>query len=325
MPISTMRKSLATLLSAAAIATVTANIAFAQDYPVKPIHMLTNSSGGSSDFVARLVAQGISGPLGQQVVMENRSGATIAGDIASKSPADGYTLVYWGSTFWTLPLMRKNMPYDTLRDFVPVVMTVTEPLILVVHPSLPVKSARDLIALAKARPCALNYASGGTGSSNHLAAELFKSMAGIKVVGVQYKGSGAGLIGLMSGQVQVMFTATAAVMPHTKSGRLRALAVTTAQPSELVPGLPTVAATGLPGYETSQKAGIFAPIKTPAAIVNRLNREVVQFLDKPEVKKQLLNQGVEVVASTPEEFATRIRSEVARMDKVIREADIHAD
>ncbi len=299
-----------------------ANLVFGQDYPTKPIRVFTSAPGGSSDFVARLVAQGISPPLGQQVIIENRTGATTGGDIVSKAPADGYTLIYWGSTFWTLPLMRQSVPYDPVRDFSPITLSIMEPLLLVVHPSLPVKSAKELITLAKARPGELNYASGGAGSSNHLAAELFKSMAGTNIVNVPYKGSGGAVLALVGGEVQLMFSTTGAVIPHVKSGKLRALAVTSARPSALVPGLPTVAAAGLPAYEASQKAGMLAPAKTPPAIVNRLNHEVVAFLNKADVKERFVSHGVEVVASSPDEFAATMKSEMLRMGKVIKDANI---
>ena len=294
----------------------------AQDYPVKPIRVYTSAPGGSSDFVARLVAQGISAPLGQQVIIENRTGATTGGDIVSKAPADGYTLIYWGSTLWTLPLLRQSVPYDIARDFAPVTMSILEPLLLVVHPSLPIKSPKELVALARTRPGDLNYASGGAGSSNHLAAELFKSMAGANIVNISYKGSGGAVIALVGGEVQMMFSTTGAVMAHVKTGRLRALAVTSAKPSALVPGLPTVAAAGLAGYEASQKAGLLAPAKTPVPVINRLNHEVVLFLNKSDVKERFLSHGVEVVANSPEEFAATIKSEMARMGKVIKDANI---
>ena len=295
---------------------------FSQDYPVKPIRIFTSAPGGSSDFVARLVAQGISPSLGQPVIIENRTGATTGGDIVSKAPADGYTLIYWGSTLWILPLMRKSVPYDPVKDFSPVTMSITEPLMLVVHPSLPVKSAKELIALAKARPGELNYGSGGVGSSNHLAAELFKAMAGVNITTVQYRGSGGAIAALISGEVQLMVSTTGAGLPHVKSGKLRTLAVTSAKPSALVPGMPTVAAAGLPGYEASQKAGLLAPAKTSTAIISRLNQEVVAFLNKPDVKERFVSHGVEVVASSPDEFAAMMKSEMARLGKVIKDANI---
>ena len=307
------------------VALLCGSTAGAQDYPLKPIRVITSAQGGSSDFVARLIAQGISPALGQQVLIDNRTGATTGGDIVSKSPADGYTLIYWGSTFWTLPLMRKSVPYDPVKDFAPITMSITEPLMLVVHPSLPVKSTRELIALAKSRPGDLNYASGGVGSSNHLAAELFKSMADLRIATVQYRGSGGAVTALLGGEVQLMFSTTAAVAPHIKSGRLRPLAVTSTKPSALAPALPTISASGISGYEASQRAGLLAPAKTSPNIIRRLHQEVIAVLNKPDVKERFISHGVEILASTPDEFASMMKSEMTRMDKVIKDAGIRDD
>ena len=318
------RRTFAVLLPAVAMLFVVST-GLTQDYPVKPIRMVTSAPGGSSDFVARTIAQGIAAPLGQQVVVENRTGATTGGELVARAAPDGHTLLYWGSTLWALPLMRSSVPYDTLADFAPISLTIVEPLVLVIHPSLPIRSLKELIALAKARPGQLNYASGGVGSSNHLAAEFFKAMAGVNIVSVPYKGTGGAVPALMAGEVQLMFTTAAAVTPLMSSGRLRALAVTTAEPSALFPGLPTLADSGLPGYEAAQQAGMLAPAKTPRAIINRLNQEVVQLLRRRDVGERLLSHGVEVVASSPEGFASKLRSEIARMGKLIKDAGIHED
>lgn len=293
-----------------------------EPYPNRPIRIVTSDAGGGSDIVVRIIAQAVSGPLGQQVVVDNRGGGVIAGEIVSKAAPDGYTLIYYGSTLWLLPLMRKNVPYDTVKDFSPITLAVTSPNVLVVHPSVTAKSVKELITLAKTRPGELNYASAATGTIPHLAAELFKSMAGVDLVRIVYKGTGAALNDLLGGQVQVMFATAVSAAPHVKSGRLRALAMTSAQPSAAFPELPTIAASGLPGYEAVQVSGLFARAKTPTAIIKRLNEEIVRVLYKADVKEKLFNTGVEVVGSSPEQFAAKIKSEMARMGKVIKDAGI---
>jgi tripartite-type tricarboxylate transporter receptor subunit TctC len=290
----------------------------AQPYPSKPVRIVTTEPGSGNDLVARLIAAGLSGNLGQQVIVDNRG--ILAGEIVAKAPPDGYTLLAYGSPFWLAPFIRNNVGYDPVRDFAAVTLSASSPNILVVHPSLPVNSVRELIALAKARPGELNYGSSSTGATPHLAAELFKSMAGVNIMRVPYKGSGAALNDLIGGQVQLMFPNAGAATPHVKSGRLRALAVTTAQPSVLAPGLPTMAASGLPGYESVSPFGIFAPAGTPAVIINRLNQEIVRVLITAEVKERLYNVGVEVVGGSPEQLMVTMKSEMAMWGKVIRDA-----
>ncbi len=307
---------------AVVMAIAVAMTASAQNYPVKPIRIVTAQAGGAQDLGARLMAAGITPNLGQQIVVENRSGGTIGGEIVAKAPADGYTLIYSGSIFWTLPLMRKVPPYDVLRDFTPITLATREPLLVVVHPSLPVKSIKDLIALAKARPGQLNYGTGGIGSTNHLSAELFNAMTGVKVIGVQYRGVGAAIIALTAGEVQMMIATSMA--PYIKSGRLKAVAITTAKASPLYPGLPPVSAT-IPGFEASQKAGMFAPAKTPPAIIARLNHELVAFLNKPDIKAKFFADGAEAVGSTPEELGEAVRAEMQRLGKVIKDAGISVE
>ena len=291
----------------------------AQDYPSKPIRIVTSAAGGGSDFTARQVAQGISGPLGQPVIVDNRAGGIIAAEVVAKSPPDGYTLTMQGA-LWIVPLLAKA-PYE-VSDFAPIVQTERIVNIVAVHPSVPVKSVKDLIALAKARPGELNYASVSIGGSTHLAVELFKSMAGTNIVHVPYKGAQAAVPALMSGEVQMMIFDAGVLAPHVKSGKLRALAVTSAQPSTLLPTLPTVAASGLPGYESGAMAGLFAPAKTPKAIIDRLNLEIVRALNRPDVKERFLTAGLEIVGSTPEEFAAAIKADTARLTKVIKDAGI---
>lgn len=297
-----------------------------QDFPQKPVRIVASEPGGAGDFAARLIAQGIAGGLGQQVIVENRAGAggAIAADLVAKAPADGYTLLFYASNIWLLPFMR-NVSYDPVRDFSPITLAVKAPNLLVVHPSLPVKSVKELIALAKARPGELNYGTGGTGSSNHLGAELFKALAGVNIVRITYKGAAPALNDVIAGHVQVMFPTTAAGAPHVKTGRLKALAVTTAQPSALAPGLPTIAAAGLPGYESAAMFGMFAPTGTRDTIIQRLSQEIVRVLTREEVKEKFFNAGVETVASSPAQLAAIMKSDMARMGKVIKDAGIRGE
>ena len=297
-----------------------AGVVSGQDYPTKPIRIAVSAPGSGSDFTARIVAQ-ISGSLGQPVVMEYRGAGILTADYVSKAPPDGYTLIVSGPVFWIAPLMLKT-PYDTVRDFSPISLIVREVSVFALHPSVPVKSVKELIALAKARPGELNYASSGTGSNTHLAAELFKSMAGVNIVHVPYMGTSPAITSLISGETQLYITDTGLVAPHVKSGKLRALAVTSAAPSALAPGLPTVAASGVPGYEAVAMTGIWAPAKTPGAIIARLNQEIVRVLNLPDVKEKFLNAGAEVVGSSPEQLAATIKSEIAKISKVIKDAGI---
>ena len=295
-----------------------------QDYPNKPIRIVTGGIGGGADYVARLIAQGITGGMGQQVVVDNRPNGVMPGQIVSRAPADGYTLLVAGSSLWIGPLMG-SAPYDPIKDFSPVILATIAPTILVSYPPLPVKSARELIVLAKAKPGELNYFSAATGSSTHLAMELFTAMAGVNIVRVPYKSGAQGLVDLMSGQVQLTFATAGAAGPHIKSGKLRALAITSAKPSVLVPGVPPVATSGLPDYESITMLGVLAPVNTPAMLVTRLNNEIARFLGNRESSLKLLNAGVEAVNSSPEEFALKIKSEMVRMGKVIKDAGIRAE
>jgi len=294
-----------------------------QDYPSKPIRLGASAPGGGTDFTARLVAQGIAGPLGQQVIVENRGSPILSGEYVAKAAPDGYTLLVAGSATWIRPLFVK-LPWDPVRDFLPITMVERSPNVVAVHPSMPVKSIKELIALAKARPGELNFGSVASGGPDHLAAELLKSMTGIKISHVPYKGIAPALQALLSGEVQLTFGSIASVMPHVKSGRLRALAVTSAEPSALLPGLPPVAAT-VPGFEVVPVTGMWAPAKTPAAIINRLNQEIVRFLRTPEAKEKFLSAGIEPVGNSPEEFTAIIKSEMAIMSKVIKDAGIKTE
>lgn len=298
-----------------------ARIAYGQDYPVRSVRIITSGSGGGSDLISRFVAQGIAGGLGQPVIVDNRGSGAVAPLVAQAAP-DGYTLLGSPGSLWLAPFLGK-VSYDPLRDFAPISLTNRTPTVLAVHPVLPVRSVKELIALAKSRPGALNYASGGNGTTSHLAGELFKSMAGVDIVRIVYKTQVSA--DLLSGEVQVVFGSAGAVTPHAKSGRLRALAITSPQPSVLVPGLPTVAASGLPGFEMGTIFGIFAPAKTPEPVVKRLNQEIVRFIHTPEARERLISFGVEPVGSSPEELTATMKSEMTRLGKVIVSAGITAD
>ena len=302
-----------------------AGLACAQNYPNKPVRIVTAGVGGGSDFAARLIAQGISPGLGQQVIVENRPSGVIPGETVAKAVPDGYTLLVSSSVLWLEPLLQGHAPYDAVRDFSPVTLAAKSPNILVVHPSLPVRSVKELIALAKAKPGQLNYAAGATGSSDHLAAELFKAMAGVDIVRVSYKTAATRMADLVGGHVQLSFGSGGTVAAQVKAGRLRALAVTSAQPSALLPDLPTVAASGVPGYEAIQILGVFAPAKTPAPLVSRLHREIVQALAHAGLKQKFLNSGVETVGSSPEQFAAVIQSDMAKWGKLVKTAGIRTE
>ena len=301
-----------------------ASVVSGQNYPNRTIRIVTAEPGGFIDFASRLIAPVLTRSLGQPVIVENRS-TIIATETVAKASPDGYTLLVAGSTTWILPYMRDHVPWDPVRDFSPITLLGGSPIVLAVHPSVPVKSVTELIALARSRPGELNYVVGSNGTPAHLAAELFKTMAGINMVLIPYKGLGAAITALLSNEVQLGFASAGAVASHFKSGRLRVLAVTSAQPSELLPGLPTVAASGLLGYEAGTLFAMFAPAKTPAAIINRLNQETVRFLKTPEAKERFLNSGVEVVGSTPGQLAVAFKSDMAKMGKVIKDAGIRAE
>ena len=294
----------------------------AQDFPLRPLRLVASEAGGGGDFAARLIAQGLAGILGQPVVVENHGGGVIAGELVARAPADGHTLLLYGNTFWLLPLMRRTVPYDPLRDFAPVSLAARATNILVVQPSLPAKSVAELVALAKSNPGTLNYGSAAAGTINHLAAELFKYMAGIDLVRVPYRGTASVLNALLSGQVQLMFATSASVTPHVRAGRLRALAVTSLERSVLFPDLPTMAAAGLPGFESVSLHGVFAPANTPASVVNLLNGAIIRVLARNDVRERFLASGVETVAGPPADLTAAMKNEIARMGKVIRSAGI---
>ncbi len=321
-------------LSLFAAAVCCANCAFvhaqtATGFPSKPIRLIVpQGAGGQNDIQARLIAQKISDAFGQPVVVDNRPGAAgaIGFEISVKAPADGYTLLLGSiSTLAVLPSMPNKPKYDVLKDFAPVTLISTSPYVLVVHPSVQAQSVKELVTLAKARPGALTYASSGTGSGLHLATELFKSKAGIDMVHVPYKGSGPATIELVAGQVLVMFNNILPAMPQIKSGRLRALAVTTAKRSAAMPELPTIAESGYAGFEASSWQGIVTIAGTPQPVMRRLHAEIVKALQSPEAKSQIGGQGSEIVANTPQEFTGFIQQELDKWSKVIKTAAVRAD
>ena len=301
----------------------------AQAYPAKPIRVLVGfPAGGTSDILARVVAQKLTEAWGQQVVIDNRPGAggNIATELAAKAVADGYTLlVSPGSTLTSNPAVYSKVPFDPVKDFAPVTIIAGVPNALVVHPSLPVKNVKELIALAKSRPGQLAYASTGAGQSTHLSAELFKLMAGVNLIHVPYKGSAPALTDIVAGQVSVMFDNMPSCLPFIKSGRLRPLAVTSARRSAALPALPTVAEAGLPGFEVTVWFAVLAPAATPREIVNRLNAEIVSALKTPDMRERLAQQGAEPMGNTPEEFAAVIKRDLAKWAKVVRDAGIKLD
>jgi tripartite-type tricarboxylate transporter receptor subunit TctC len=294
-----------------------AELVHAQDkFPSRVIRIVTAAPGSNHDWGARLAAHELAPRIGQRVIVENRGSISVE-YVAKEAPPDGYTLLFYGPVVWLQPLLSR-VNWDPFADFAPVTLAISAPNVVVVHPSLPVKSVKELIVLARARPGQLNYGAGGAGSTPHIAAELFKHMAKVDIVRVNYKGSGPAQVGLITGEVQIMFAGLGPIMPHVKSGKTRALAVTTAKRTKLTPDLPTVAEV-LPGYDSQAAIGFFAPRKTPEAVVGYLNREIVQALKAADLEK-LFNAGVEVVASSPEEFTVFMKTENARMAEVMRGA-----
>ena len=294
----------------------------AQGYPTKPVRFVTSEPGGGNDIVARVLAEGLTASLGQRVIVDNRG--IVAAEIAKNASPDGYTLLVYGANIWLLPYLRERVAWDPLRDFAPITIAVQLPNVLVVHPTVPVKTTREFIDYARTRPGKLDYAAGTIGVSPHLAAELFKSMTALDLVRVPYKGGGPALNGLIAGETQVMFPNVGSVMTHMKSGRVRALGVSSAQPSALAPGLPTIASV-VPGYEFVAVICLYAPAKTPRAIVEQLNREAARVLKAPDVKERLFNAGNEVVANSAAEFAAYMKADMQKMGKVIKDAGIRAE
>jgi tripartite-type tricarboxylate transporter receptor subunit TctC len=313
----------------AAVLPLQAAPAWAQDYPRKPLRLIVPfSPGGGNDIVARAVAQSLGANLGQPVLVDNRSGAggVVGAELAARSLPDGYTLFLGGvGSHAVNPHLHAKLPYDPVRDFAPVTLIASAPSVLVVHPSVPAGSIAEFTALCRANPGKLNYASNGNGSSAQLAAVLYESMAGVTMVHVPYKGLAPALVDLLSGEVQLMFSSVVAIGPHISAGRLRALAVTGRRRTPLLPAVPTLAESGLPGYEAGSWYGILVPAGTPPQIVARLHDGIVRALAQPEVRERLAAEGAEIIGSTPEEFAAHIGAELARMGKLIRDARIRME
>lgn len=311
------------------IAALMVQPAVAQTYPVKPIRILiAQAPGSATDNVSRVLSAKLAEQLGQQLVIEARPGAggAVGTEAAARAPADGYTLFMANnSTHGSNPAVYKKLPYDAIKDFSPIILIASTPYVLTVHPSLPVKTVKELVALAKKRPGELNYGSAGNGSTHHLSGELLNMMAGIKLVHVPYKGTTPALTGLLSGEVSVMFFTVVGIEPHAKSGKARALAVTTPKRANLMPQLPTMAEAGFPGFEVTSWFGLLAPAGTPAAIVTRINAETTKALALPEVSGALKKLGFDAMGGTPEQFATHIKSEVERFTKLVKATGITVD
>jgi tripartite-type tricarboxylate transporter receptor subunit TctC len=299
----------------------TPSFAFAQSYPLKPVRIVTTAVGSANDLVARLIVPKVSPALGQPVIIDNRG--FIASEIVAKSAPDGYTLIAYGSPLWLAPFLQK-VGYDPVRDFAPIAITADTPNVLTVHPSLPVRSVSELVALAKSKPGQLNYGASSPGATPQLAAELFKSMTRTDIVRVPYKGTGPALTGVVAGEVQLMFPNIGAANVHIKSGKLRALAVTTTQPSPLAPGLPTLSSS-VPGYESTSPLAILAPARTPRAIVARLNEAIVAALETPDIRERLFSQGLEAGGGSPEQLAALMKSEMTKWGKLIKDAGIRGE
>ena len=306
-------------LMSVAIMVLCAAAGRAQDhYPSKIVRIVTAAPGSNNDWGARLLGDEISPSLGHRVIVENRGG--LAAEVVAKAQPDGYSVLFYGPAAWTLQLFR-GVGYDPVRDLAPVTLAMSSPIVLVVHPSLPVKSVKELIALARARPGDLNYASGTIGATPFIAGELFKYMAKVKIERVPYSGTGPSVIGLLGGEVEIMFPGAGSVWHFVQQNRLRALGVASAKPSALTPGLQPVAL-AVPGYEATSNIAFFVPAKTPAAIVNRLHRELVLALGKADVKERLLKGGVEAVGSSPEELGAYVKADIAKIEILMRNAGI---
>ena len=312
-----------------AVLAVFCTAAPAQTYPVKPIRFIApNLPSGPSDILARLIAQKLADIMGQPVVVENRAGASgnIGAELVAKAPADGYTLFIGNnSTLAANVSLFKKLAYDPVRDFAPVILVASQPNILVVHPSLPVKSVRELIALARAHPGELNYAGSGMGAAAYLSAELFKTMAGVNIVHIPYKSAAPALTDVLAGQCQLMFATALSVQPHIVSGRLRALAVTPARRSRSMPDLPTIAEAGVPGFEAMTWHGVAVPAGTPVAIIGRLNAEINRMLQLADVRERLAILGADIIGGTPREFADHIQREIPKWAKIIKAAGVQLD
>jgi tripartite-type tricarboxylate transporter receptor subunit TctC len=316
-------------LVAAFIVAAAATGAQAQTYPSKPVRLVVPfAPGGSTDIVARLIAQRLTEAWGQQVLVENRPGAggTVGVDYVAKSPPDGHTMVFGHvGTFGFGPSLYSKLPYDAVKDFAPIVLYAAVPNMLVVHPALPVRSVKELVALARAKPGELNYASSGNGSASHLAVEYFKLLTKTDIVAIPYRGTGPMLIDLMAGRTALTITGVPPLAPHVQAGKLRAIAVGSEKRLAMFPKLPTIAESGYPQYEVTTWYGPLAPAKTPRDVILRINGELNKSLQRPEVRERLATEGAEPLGSTPEQFGAYIQKEIERWARVIREAKVQAE
>ena len=324
-PIRITRRSLLAGLAAAALPLG----ALAQNYPAKPVTIVVPfAPGGTTDILARIVGQGLGTELGQPFVVDNRAGAggNIGASLAAKAPADGYTL-FMGTvgTHAINQALYKKMPFDPVKDFAPISRVATVPNLLVAHPSQPYKTVKELIAYAKANPGKVTYGSPGSGASPHVSGELFKSMTGTDLLHVPYKGSAPAMTDLLGGQIAIMFDNMPSAIQHVRSGKPRPIAVTTAKRSPELPDIPTIAEAGVPGYEAMSWFGLFAPAATPKPVLDRLNAALVKVLNQPDVKKKIAEQGGDVVAETPEQFAAFIKAETAKWGKVVKDSGATVD
>lgn len=302
--------------------------ALAQDYPSKPVRwIIPYPPGGTSDFLARLIGQKLTDSWKQNVLIDNRSGANgnIGTDAAAKAPADGYTMLLVASTFAINPSVYPNLPFDSEKDFAAVTVLLWQPYLLSVHPSLPVASVKQLIALARARPGAVDYSSGGIGNAVHIAAERFAALAGVKLNHVPYRGVGPAIQALLSGEVQLMMASSVAVQPYVKSGRMRVLAVTGLKRVPSLPDTPTVAETGLRGFEEGNWQAVLVPSRTPRPVVNKLNQDLVRIVRTPDVSEQIVRVGADVIANTPDEAAAIVKADLKKYADVIKKFNIRLD
>ena len=311
------------------ICAVSPSLAHAQSYPNKTIRMIVPfPAGGATDIVARLVAQKLGDAVGQQVIVDNRGGAagTIGSDLAAKSPPDGYTiLIGTSSTHAIAQSLYAKLPYDSIKDFTPVVGIATATIVLSMHPSVPAKTVRELIVLAKAKPDALSFASSGSGGVSHLVGEMFKAQAGVQMLHIPYKGDAPALADLVGGQVSLEFGTALSFLPYIQSGRLKALAVTSLKRSQVMPDVPTVAESGLKGFEALQWFGVFAPAGTRAEVVTRLNTEIVKILQTADMRERLTKLASEVMADSPEQFAVFQKAEIAKWARVVKDSGARID
>ena len=312
-----------TVASLLAIAFASIGVTYGQNYPMRPVRIVTATPGGGNDYLARIVAPALGSAIGQQVIVDNRASRLVGGIVARATP-DGYTLVVGGGTMQFLPLIEKT-DYDILTDFAPISQLERSPNVLVVHPSLKVGTVGELIALARSKPGALLYGTGGSGASLHVAGEMFMIAANVKITRVPYKSTGPALLGLLTNEVHMVFATPGGTMSHVRDGRLKALAVTSAQPFALIPGVPTLASQGLRNYDLDTIGFILAPAKTPPALIARLNQHIVQLMSQGDVRERMAAGGSEVVTGTPQQLAAKLKSDDAQMRQLFKRIALSPD